>query len=59
MGDSPEYHGQCTLCGNPIDTAEWYPIRGRNDDRGTFHVYTFCSEQCYETWENDRSNEAD
>lgn len=55
----PERHEQCTVCETPIDTAEWFPIRGRPDDDGRFRVYTFCSEQCHETWENSRSDDAD
>jgi hypothetical protein len=49
---------RCSVCGASIDTSEWYPIRGRTDD-GNFRLYTFCSEECFETWENSESNDTD
>jgi hypothetical protein len=52
-------HERCVVCGEPIDTTGWYPIRGRQDDDGIFRVYAFCSEACREAWENSNSADTD
>lgn len=51
-------HERCTVCRAAIDTTEWYPIRGREAD-GYFHLYMFCSQECFEIWENSESNDTD
>lgn len=45
----------CTICGEPIDEEEWYPIRAGEDDEGEFQLYSFCSEECADIWEAKRS----
>ncbi|WP_123537250.1 DUF7576 family protein [Halosimplex salinum] len=49
---------QCSVCEHAIETTEWYPIRGQVEDVN-FSLYTFCSEECLETWENSESNDAE
>lgn len=41
----------CTNCGFAIDEYEWFPIRGRTDGDGEFRIYSFCSEECVESWQ--------
>lgn len=40
----------CVTCGAVIDEYEWFPIRGREDEDGEFRLYSFCSEECVESW---------
>lgn len=40
----------CAICGTAIDESEWYPIRGREDEDGGFRLYSFCSEDCVDSW---------
>lgn len=41
----------CATCGAVIDEYEWFPIRGHEDEDGEFRLFSFCSEECVESWE--------
>lgn len=41
----------CANCGITVNEYEWFPIRGRTDEDGDFRIYSFCSEECVESWE--------
>lgn len=42
----------CANCGITVNEYEWFPIRGRTDEDDEFRIYSFCSEECVESWED-------
>lgn len=49
--DTPE---TCDTCGAPVETEEWHPTATEWDDDDDLSVYTFCSQDCRETWDDSR-----
>lgn len=40
----------CANCGQPINMKTWHPVVTRTDEKGNFHVYAFCDEDCKDEW---------
>jgi hypothetical protein len=44
---------RCQTCGSRINQAESHPVTTATDDDGEFHLYSFCSNDCWNEWKSD------
>lgn len=45
----------CEACGATIDTNDWYPIAKERGADGSLGLYPFCSDDCKDQWQHDRT----
>lgn len=45
----------CTHCGATLPVGTWHPATDVVED-GELKIYSFCDEQCRQTWSDERSD---
>lgn len=46
----------CGNCGDQIEIKKWHPVVTRTDEDGSFTVFAFCDEDCWDEWEETNPN---
>lgn len=55
-GQTDDDQRRCEYCGAVIDTSEWYPVSQVEDSDGTLNFYSFCDEECQDSWHDDQTD---